>query len=238
MYQEELTPEDLDKFENLLERSGLIQRQKREALCYKIGIKPGDLEFIDRADDIFATLLTRRLNETRNKQALCLLFNKIEKELKGGDWRDNLDTIRGKLQCNASSSGSAPSFNPLPNQPDLRKRQSSFTKLLTKLAENIFNRFIVGLIMVVFAGIPLYWDKQKTQNPKRAFSPEVSTTPNKENTTKQQWKIENSNVYYIVFINNTNQQKNTLDAGGQGKKVYLHEKNGGDYQEWCVTPAN
>lgn len=315
MSQEELTPEDLDKFENLLERSGLIQRQKREALCYKIGIKPGDLEFIDRADDIFATLLTRRLNETRNKQALCLLFNKIEEELKRGDWKDELEIIRGKLQCPPSSSSSAPSVNPshppyppqtpskFPNQakyifisivillggfaavklsgvsgePKKGQNHNSYRvpeqgqaeclaakdikidqlyniihnkarkaldgdqegNVYLSYNQNNFSqqwKFIKNkydMYQIQQSGTNRYLDASLSSS---ANYYNVFTTPNKEDTTKQQWKLENSNGF-IVFINNTDQEKNTLDSGGQGDKVYLHERPS-DFQYWCVRPIS
>jgi hypothetical protein len=140
-----LSESDIDTLINLLLRSQ--QSRTREALCFSIGIDPKRLSFLrDSSDADFFLLLIQYLNEIGDTEALCKLCCKeLFPIFHKGTHNIFLSDIAVQLNCNhqfsqnspnnkqptSSASNPADEFNDnLPNQPNVSKPKSLFTRIV------------------------------------------------------------------------------------------------------------
>ncbi|MDJ0695711.1 hypothetical protein [Mastigocoleus sp. MO_188.B34] len=94
----QLSNSDIEKFADLLTRSGRAEYSARKALCIKIGIEPHQLGFLrELADADFALELINYLHTIDNQQALCKLCNLLETVFQTGNYAADLKNIKSKF---------------------------------------------------------------------------------------------------------------------------------------------
>ena len=98
--QRELNNSDIERFTELLIRSGRAEYSARRALCIKAGIEPNLLGFLKlSADADFALELISYLHSIDDKQALWKICKELEVTFKRGKYAAVLETIKSKLNC-------------------------------------------------------------------------------------------------------------------------------------------
>ncbi|KYC40948.1 hypothetical protein WA1_25375 [Scytonema hofmannii PCC 7110] len=97
--------EDLKrKLKNILVRSVCIQEGERRALCTEINLSPSSLPFLNRgSDESFAEELINYLFNQKKKESLCQLCQKLESEVREGEFENDLVSIKEEV-CNSNNS--------------------------------------------------------------------------------------------------------------------------------------
>lgn len=98
-----LNQDEILRLADLLVKSQKVEvRERRKALCIKIGIEPHTLPFIsDPTDESFAINLIHYLNEVGNTTAICqLCCQELRPIFQGGEHEFILKEIAAKVNCN------------------------------------------------------------------------------------------------------------------------------------------
>jgi nucleoside phosphorylase len=93
----EFSPSDRKDLADLLQRSGQVARSSRKALCIRIDLDSGSLDFIDTSERDFAVELIHLLNRTGNYSALASLCNEV-RQCVHGEYAQRATEIHSTLQ--------------------------------------------------------------------------------------------------------------------------------------------
>jgi CHASE2 domain-containing sensor protein len=115
MSLEDLDNLDIETLGKFLQLSGRAAPERREALCIKIGINPGDISAIKEipADD-FAVLLINNLINRRLENSVYKLCEELKSVFREGGYASQLDAIAYKLNPNRNSE---PTYSNSKTQP-------------------------------------------------------------------------------------------------------------------------
>jgi len=115
MSLEDLDNLDIEILRNFLQLSGRAAPERREALCIKIGINPGDISAIkDIPADDFAVLLINSLINRRLENSVYKLCEELKSAFREGGYAPQLDAIAYKLNPNHNSE---PTYSTSTTQP-------------------------------------------------------------------------------------------------------------------------